>query len=210
MVTDSKEKILTTAIEVFSQKGFHGVRMDEIAAKAGINKAMIYYYFSTKENLYHDLLKRVLWQAFDRLTQVFDKIVTADLTPEEKIRRIAQAQFDNFFLNIDHAKIVMEAIVGEPAEVHRLMDEYVNHSGENVVERILGYIEDCIAGGVFRDVNAKHFFISMIGMNLSYFMYQPIAQVFFNMDIHDERPFLQERRDHVVDLLLKGLLAREK
>jgi TetR/AcrR family transcriptional regulator len=209
-VTDSKEKILITAIEVFSQKGFHGVRMDEIAAKAGINKAMIYYYFSTKENLYHDLLKRVIWQAFNRLTAMFDQIVTANLTPEEKIRRIAQVQFDNFFLNINHAKIVLEAIVGEPEEVHRLMDEYVNQSGDNVVERILGYIEDCITRGIFRDINPKHFFISMIGMNLSYFIYKPIAQVFLNMSIDDELPFLQEQRDHVVDLLLKGLLAREK
>lgn len=53
----TKEKILQTSIEEFSSKGFHGARMDEIAAKAGVNKQRIYAYFQSKEILFAEVLK---------------------------------------------------------------------------------------------------------------------------------------------------------
>src|SRR5262245_25860572 len=48
----SRDSLLAAAIEVFSEKGFSGARVDEIAHKARANKAMIYYHFGTKEKLY--------------------------------------------------------------------------------------------------------------------------------------------------------------
>ncbi|MEN6387031.1 MAG: TetR family transcriptional regulator [Phycisphaerales bacterium] len=52
----SREKILSSAQRVFSQKGLHGARIDEIARLANINKQRIYAYFSSKKNLYHQVL----------------------------------------------------------------------------------------------------------------------------------------------------------
>jgi TetR/AcrR family transcriptional regulator len=207
-LTTSKEKILETAIEVFSRKGFHGARMDEIATQSGINKAMIYYYFSTKENLYHDTLKLILDRIFSPLPGIWGQILDTDLSPPEKIRRIAQVQFDNISINISGAKITFEAIVNNPEEVRGLMEEYVCQSG-NIVERLLSYIENCITQGIFRPINPKHFLISMIGMNLNYYISKPVLQVFFAPDVQDERVFLQERREHVADLLLRGILEKE-
>ena len=54
----SQNKILEAAEEVFSMKGFDGARVDEIALKAGVNKALLYYYFQSKENILRELIKR--------------------------------------------------------------------------------------------------------------------------------------------------------
>ena len=53
----TKNKILETSIEEFAAKGFHGVRMDELASKAGVNKQRIYAYFQSKEVLFAAVLK---------------------------------------------------------------------------------------------------------------------------------------------------------
>ncbi|QAA32460.1 hypothetical protein C1I91_12870 [Clostridium manihotivorum] len=53
---DTKQKLLDSAIEVFSEKGFDGARVDEIAARAKVNKAMLYYYFNSKEKLFEELI----------------------------------------------------------------------------------------------------------------------------------------------------------
>lgn len=52
----SKERILRAAQAIFAQKGFDGARVDEIARAAGVNKALIYYYFKSKEEILHALL----------------------------------------------------------------------------------------------------------------------------------------------------------
>lgn len=53
----TKAKILQAATKVFSEKGFDGARVDEIASRAKVNKAMIYYYFENKEKLLEELIK---------------------------------------------------------------------------------------------------------------------------------------------------------
>lgn len=53
----TQQKILESATEIFSEKGFDGARVDEIASRANINKAMIYYYFESKENLFAEIIK---------------------------------------------------------------------------------------------------------------------------------------------------------
>ena len=68
--TQTKQAILKAAEEEFSEKGIYGARVDEIAAKAKINKGMIYQYFGNKEELYKTVLQTV------------DKMVPGAMHPE--------------------------------------------------------------------------------------------------------------------------------
>ena len=75
------EKIIKAAQREFAQYGFEGARVDRIAQKARINKAMIYYHFKSKENLYETLLSKVYTTIFPRIT---DKIPD-NIGPKEKL-----------------------------------------------------------------------------------------------------------------------------
>ncbi len=57
---DTGEKILNTAISVFEEKGYSGTRMQEIADKAGINKALLHYYYKSKDRMFQIILERAL------------------------------------------------------------------------------------------------------------------------------------------------------
>jgi AcrR family transcriptional regulator len=69
----TKERILKTAEQIFASKGFDGSRVDEIAQKAGVNKALIYYYFKSKEDILEELMNNFLEEALKKKEELFKK-----------------------------------------------------------------------------------------------------------------------------------------
>src|SRR6516164_2622251 len=87
----TRAAILKAALEEFSREGVAGARTDEIARHAGVNKALLYYYFKDKEDLYGAVLEDV----FSGMTRrVMDVLELPGLTPREKLMRYLEAHFD--------------------------------------------------------------------------------------------------------------------
>src|SRR5215470_668004 len=86
---DSKERILSCAEEVFARKGFAGARTHEIAERAGVNKAMIYYYFGSKEKLLRAVLEHILFE----LIGLSQEILIENPTPAEALERFYRGFF---------------------------------------------------------------------------------------------------------------------
>ena len=78
----TEEKIFDSATEVFVEKGMDGTRMQDIATHAGINKALLHYYFRTKDQLFNAVFEMIARKIFKKFAPVFDET----LTLEEKIR----------------------------------------------------------------------------------------------------------------------------
>lgn len=85
------QRILSTALEVFAEKGFAGARMDEIARAAGVNKATIYYHVGNKAALYSAVLHQTLGQQ----AAPFAEAIARCPTPEEKLRQYVRCIFEN-------------------------------------------------------------------------------------------------------------------
>ena len=73
----TKSKILATALDEFAEKGFAGARVDQIAQAAGVNKAMIYYYFASKEELFKELFELEMASLQRELAELLGKGSTA-------------------------------------------------------------------------------------------------------------------------------------
>src|SRR3954463_4786847 len=89
---DTETKILDAAHAVFIRSGTAGARMQEIADEAGVNKALLHYYFRSKERLAGAVFERVARGLFARLGM----IATANVDLETKVRRIIAAYLDEF------------------------------------------------------------------------------------------------------------------
>ena len=87
MVNDSQIPILEAAAEVFSESGFEGARVDEIARRAGVNKAMLYYRIGNKDELYEAVFRRALTYARGELS----RILAAPGSPEARLRMVCRA-----------------------------------------------------------------------------------------------------------------------
>jgi len=85
--TVSPDQILDAAALEFSERGYAGARVDRIARRARVNKAMLYYHFGSKQSLYRALLRRIFSHAADRL----QPIAAAALPADEKIARVIAA-----------------------------------------------------------------------------------------------------------------------
>src|ERR1051326_539698 len=86
----SRAAILHAAVKEFSQEGVAGARTDAIARSAGVNKALLYYYFKDKEALYN----AVLDQVFSGLRSAIHEALAQELPPREKLKNYVQAHFD--------------------------------------------------------------------------------------------------------------------
>jgi len=78
----TEEKIFESATEVFTMKGMDGARMQDIANRAGINKALLHYYYRTKDHLFNAVFEKIAGQMFKKFAPVLDE----NLSLEEKIR----------------------------------------------------------------------------------------------------------------------------
>src|SRR5215210_6367450 len=87
---DTESRILDAAHAVFMRRGTAGARMTEIAREAGVNHALVHYYFRSKQRLAEAVFRRAIAQFFPMMLGVF----ASELSLEEKIRRIASAQID--------------------------------------------------------------------------------------------------------------------
>ena len=77
----SRERILSAAIPVFARKGRFGAHMEDIAALAHINKAMIYYHFKNKDGLYQAIIS----QLFDKISGIINEHASINMPPDEKL-----------------------------------------------------------------------------------------------------------------------------
>lgn len=91
----SRERIFTAASEVFEEKGYAAARMQEIAERAGINKALLHYYFATKEQLFKAVFVVLLKKMFEKIIS----ILMEDLTFKEKIKKFLDEHIEFMIKN---------------------------------------------------------------------------------------------------------------
>lgn len=101
---DTKRMLLDAAIAVFSEKGFDGARVDEIAARANVNKAMLYYYFDSKEKLFEALVRQFK-EDVKKLRETLTK--DANLDDDNKLETLFDGMYDFVYSRKDILRIIM-------------------------------------------------------------------------------------------------------
>src|SRR5579863_2920063 len=97
----TRARILDAALQEFAAHGLAGARMDEIATAAGVNKALLYYYFESKEKLYITALEMIAAKIRDTSMAVF----LTDASPGERVLRISLNHFDRILSQREFQKI---------------------------------------------------------------------------------------------------------
>ncbi len=201
----TREKIKAAAQEVFVQRGYDGARMHEIADRAGANKAMIYYYFNSKETLFEAILRETFHEMMTSVRNLFSVPIT---DPEEIIPKIVHLHLQ--FLR-DHPHIpqmmVREIHSGNPI-VTRVMKQILSEEAQENIEQIARFFFIAKQRKKIRSVDADQIIWNILALNLFYFFTKPMLQTIWPNQCADEDRLLQRREKAIVDLLLYGLLPR--
>ncbi len=196
----TRAAILRAAMLEFAQEGIAGARTDHIARTAGVNKALLYYYFKDKETLYGATLDEVFGGFVARVLPVLD----ADLTPREKILTYVAAHFDYIATSPIYPHVVMREMMrtGRNASPH--LKRIVQNYYRPVQQRLMKIIRQGIAEGDFRPVDAPNFVLSMVALVVFYFGARPVVRAMSGADpLSDAR--VAHRRAAVLDFVSAAL-----
>jgi TetR/AcrR family transcriptional regulator len=196
--TNEKESaVLNAALHVFAAKGKDGARMQEIADRADINKAMLHYYFRSKDKLYEAVLESVMLHFFDAMDAVFQK----NLPFPDMLRELIGMFMQEHMEHPDVSRLwVHEQLSG--GEISKaLLGKNVNRGPQALMERI----ELAVSDGEIRPVSPVQFLMSFMGMTLFYFIASPTFSVFNKDMVTDPEKALEDRKKHIYDVLYNGL-----
>lgn len=201
---ESRAAILKAAVAEFSREGVAGARTDAIAHAAGVNKALLYYYFKDKDRLY----AAVLDQVFGGLRNTIEEALSKDLPPREKLLAYVRAHFDYIAGHPLSPRIVqgemMRAAHGSAPQLARVAKQYFIP----LFNKVAKVIQEGQASGDFRPVDPQHFVPSMIAIITFHFTNAPVLRMVAGID-----PFSPERvaarRAAVLDFISAALFRKQ-
>jgi TetR/AcrR family transcriptional regulator len=199
----TRSAILDAALKEFAQEGVSGARTDAIAQAAGVNKALLYYYFRDKESLYGAVLDRV----FAGLAHAVREVLDSDLPPREKVLAFASAHFDYVASSPLFPRLMQRELMraGRAASPHieRIAQEHFRPT----FAKLSAIFEAGTRSGDFRQVDPTHFVMSIIALNVFYFSSTPVIRIVLNEDpLTPER--IAQRRAAVLDFIAAALFTR--
>ncbi len=196
---ETRDKILDAAHMVFTRKGTAGSRTQEIADQAGVNKALVHYYFGTKAALADAIFERALGALMPKM---FGILGDPDRTMEQKIPAIVNAQIDFQSANPYFAGYLLSELHAEPERISRMM---LNRGGRIPLDVIRRQLQEGAKAGRYRRMSAEQFVANMMGLLIFPFAIRPALCGLLGLDDSQWQSFLDERRRLLPDFCLAGL-----
>lgn len=199
--TETEERIFDAAIQVFARKGKGGARMQEIADAAQINKAMLHYYFRSKDKLYD----AVFAFALHRFLDSFAERLQEEAPFEEWLRWFIDGYIDHIGTNLDLMRVmVSENLNGGGAfgtHLRRLVDEGMVSPPRLFMLKVA----EAGAQGHIRPMDPFNVLLSTISCCLFFFIMRPTVSRMNPAAEADWDAFVEARKQHVFDLMYHGL-----
>ena len=195
----TRRKLLTAARREFAASGLAGARVDESAARAGLNKQLVYHYFGDKDALYLAVLEWV----YEELRAQERKLNLEGLPPEGAIKKLIEASFDHLAAHPDFIVLLNDENRGGARHVRGSRKLEAMHSP--LVSMVSTLLSQGVRAGVFRKgVNPVHLYISIAGLSYFFFSNTPTLSAIFGKDLSSPTA-KRARRKHVVDLVMQSL-----
>jgi TetR/AcrR family transcriptional regulator len=195
----TRTKLLTAARREFANSGLAGARVDEIAARAGVNKQLVYHYFGDKDALYLAVLEWV----YEEIRAHERKLNLEGLPPERAIRKLIESSFDHLATHPDFILLLNDENRAGARHVRGSRKLEAMHSP--LVSMVSKILSEGVRTGVFRKgINPVHLYISIAGLSYFFFSNTPTLSAIFGKDLSSAAA-KRARRKHVVDLVLQAL-----
>jgi TetR/AcrR family transcriptional regulator len=193
-------RILAAAEYEFAARGMAGARTDEIAAAAHANKAMLYYYFGNKQHLHRAVLENL----FGQLREVVYAKAPGSATPRDRLIGFVNGYFNFLATHPNYPRLVQREAMSATPKFEWIVREYFRPFHR----RLSGLIEEGIAAGEFRKVDAHNTVFTLLGMMVFYFAAAPVMSKLVGQNLLSAQA-LERRRCALLDFVNHGLLRKE-
>jgi AcrR family transcriptional regulator len=202
---ETEERILDAAHRIFVRSGTHGARMQEIADEAGVNKALLHYYFRSKERLAEAVFRRAAAGLMPRVLEV----LASEASIEEKVERVVELELDYLSANPYLPAYIVGEINQQPERAEQLVSLMIRLPAAEVRDRVLGVLrrqlEEGMRAGELRPVAVEEFMINLVSLCVFPFLARPIMGLLLEVDGAGFAGFIEARKRSLPGFFLRGL-----
>jgi len=194
---NTEQKIFDAATELFLEKGVDRTSVREIAAKAGINLALMNYYFRSKENLFDAIFTMLVKKNSEELI----RILNSDLELKEKIRRYVHVYIDMLSHNPLLVSFVMAILHRSREHITEMKAVHSLYATEQFTKQL---IEEARKGNI-RRTDPTHFFVDMLSLITFPFAIKMLIIDKNHFTEKEFQQFVRERKERVPEMLMDSL-----
>lgn len=194
---DTEGQILDAAKNVFQQKGMDGARMQEIADQAGINKAMLHYYYRSKQKLFEAVFRN----AFSLLAPQLDKILNDDSSIEEKVKNFSH----NYISFIAKHPYLPNFIISELNRNPQFFEKIQQSGAFPTLEKFKKQVALEVENGNLKPIDGEQLFINIFSLNIFPFVATPLIKAFLKIDDKGFKRLIEERKTAVSEFIINSI-----
>jgi len=199
--TDTKTRIVDAADEIFVRRGIDGARMQDIADHAGVNKALLHYYFRSKANLARAVWLRIASSFVPGILEM----MTSDVSLGDKIDRFVDA-YDTMLTRHPY---LLAYVISESARHPDLVEDFYSSERRQGARRMIDKLQEQIDAHVkakkIAPVSAEQFFVTLASSCLFPFAARPMITEALGLGPTGVREFMKRRRRDLPAFLKRGL-----
>jgi TetR/AcrR family transcriptional regulator len=200
---NTEEKILAAAKKVLFSKGYAGARMQDIADEAGINKALLHYYFRSKDKLFEMIFKEAIGKLMPQISTIFSDI---NISFYDKIRAFCHSYISTW---LEHPYIPMFVLHELHSDSGKGFLKMVEETRFKPVRDALSAIETAITKKEIRRVDPHHLFLHMISLCMFPFMGSPVFKKVTGITDKQFDIMMQQRAVEVSEFIIESIKYRK-
>jgi TetR/AcrR family transcriptional regulator len=194
----TEEKIFESATVVFLEKGMDGARMQDIADHAGINKALLHYYYRTKDHLFNAVFEKIAGKMFEKFAPVFDE----NLSLEEKIRFFLREHITFMQSNPKLPSFILNEMNRHPERMKKVIRNLDFQKIWITLER--QHKEELEKYNITRD-NLPQFITSVASMSVFPFAARALITGIMEKMGYDFEDYIEKRKEYAADFVISAI-----
>lgn len=195
--TETEILVLDAARKVFLANGFDGTSMQMIANEAGINKALLHYYYRSKDRLF----EAVFVEAFSQMVPNLMKVFFSEMVFEDKIRAFVDTYISALLQYPQIPQFILHELHRNPQRIVELIES----TGLNP-EMVFGIIRQEMNKGTIIKMDPRQLMVNLLSLCIFPFAARPMIQgFFFRNDVTAFDQFLEERKKEVAAFILNAI-----
>jgi AcrR family transcriptional regulator len=201
----TEQRILQAARMVFIRRGTAGARMQEIAEEAGVNQALLHYYFRSKERL----SEAVFAETAGRMLPAIFGILGSDAHIDQKVDRVVETYLDTMSRSPFLPGYILSELHHHPERIPQLLGDLAGESFSSALAPILEKLDNQLASeakqGRIRRINARQFLTNLLSLCVFPFAARPMLSAAFELDDEGFSRFIAVRRKELPQFIMNAL-----